>query len=333
MIQNNSRLRHLLKAYADNRCTREELDELFRLVSSSKQNGEFTQVLEEIWHEIPEAEKLLSINENELFGKITERTTAIKSSAWFAWTRVAAVLFIVACAGVMYFILSPAEPQSTAQIPPAATGHSSASHRFIQLPDGSTVLLNTNSTLQFPDSFAGKTREVVLSGEAFFDIDSDPSRPFIIHTGKVQTKVLGTAFNIRAYPDEEDVTVTVTKGKVRVDLENKTLGVITPNQQISVNKSSNAMVQQAVLADSVITWKENDVVFDNVTFEEAAFVIEKRYNVQITFENPNLKKCRFHASFLNENDVNQVLTVLCDLNKATFRINNSQVVISGEGCE
>jgi ferric-dicitrate binding protein FerR (iron transport regulator) len=144
--------------------------------------------------------------------------------------------------------------------------------------------------------------------------------------------VLGTAFNIRAYPDESDVTVTVTRGKVKVETEQQILGILYRNQQISYNKKSSAAIQHKVVADSVLTWKEKDLVFDNVTFAEAATVICERYGVDIVFVNEKMKKCRFHASFLNEKKVEQILTVLCELNKATYQIQNNVVTVSGEGC-
>lgn len=332
MTDQQKRLRFLLKAYADNTCTRTEMEELFHFISASKDNTQFSGMLQEVWSDIGEHEKLPAIDNNELFERIREEAAPRIGRPWFSWARVAAILLVTVTAAILYYAITPPQkPLAKNKFNNADIA--TATHKFINLPDGSTVLLNNNSTLEFPDKFSGNTREVILTGEAYFDIDSDPQRPFIIHTGKVQTKVLGTAFNIRAYPDEEDVTVTVTKGKVRVEMENKTLGIITPNQQISFNKNNSSIVQHAILADSVLTWKENDLVFDNLTFEEAARVIEKQYNVVIQFENDRLKKCRFHASFLNENDVKQVLTVLCDLNKATYRINHNQVMISGEGCD
>ena len=154
----------------------------------------------------------------------------------------------------------------------------------------------------------------------------------MIYTGKLRTRVLGTAFNIRAYPEENDVTVTVTKGKVEVESEHKKLGIITPNQQISFNKRNSSTVQQKVLADSILTWKQNDLVFDNTNFEEAAVIISNRFHVTVTFSNERLKNCRFTASFLNEYNIHQVLTVLCDVNKATYEKKNDTIIIKGEGC-
>lgn len=330
MVIDQKRLQFLLQQYADNTCSREEMEELFRLIAKSRNNRRFNVKLLEIWNSFNPEERISLIDENVLFRQIDEKISVPPVRyIWFSWTKVAALILTIACAGIIYFLTNekPANQisQNKSDVP-------KPEHKLLTLPDGSSVLLNTNSTLDFPAQFTGNSREVILKGEAYFDISKDPSRPFIIHTGNLKTRVLGTAFNIRAYPDELDVTVTVTRGKVKVETEDKILGILSQNQQISYNKKSSAAVHQQVLAESVLTWKENDLVFDNVTFEEAATVISKRYGVDILFENENMKKCRFHASFLNENKVEQVLTVLCELNKATYQIQNNMVMIIGEGC-
>jgi ferric-dicitrate binding protein FerR (iron transport regulator) len=87
-------------------------------------------------------------------------------------------------------------------------------HRqLINLPDGSKVVLNANSKLEYPPGFSNNTREVYLDGEAYFDIAHDPGKPFIVHTGSISTRVLGTAFNINAYRSQQFVEVTVTRVK------------------------------------------------------------------------------------------------------------------------
>lgn len=112
--------------------------------------------------------------------------------------------------------------------------HPQKENKVIFLPDGSTVFLSPGSRLNYPSTFDGKKkREVFLQGQGFFDIKHNASRPFIVHSGQVATTVLGTAFNIKAQPHEKYITVTVKRGKVSVSDRYKTLGVITPQEQIS----------------------------------------------------------------------------------------------------
>lgn len=206
--------------------------------------------------------------------------------------------------------------------------------RYIRLQDGSTVLLNNGSRLVYPDTFNGKTREVTLVGEAYFDITHDESRPFIVHAGEVNTIVLGTAFNIKAYPSQKEIIVTVTRGKVKVGDSVTTYGIITPNESIAVNLASNKYLKEKVNAEEIVEWKETYLVLDNVSMEEAAILINSKYFVNISFSKESIKRCRISATFLNNESLDQVLAVVAGVVNATYSIQpNDQVIINGEGCQ
>lgn len=207
--------------------------------------------------------------------------------------------------------------------------------QLIHLPDGSTILLNQNSSIEYNQvSFNDKTREVTLTGEAYFDIKRNETKPFIVHTGKVQTKVLGTAFNINAYGNSNKIEVTVTRGKVQVgDLE-KIYGVITPNQQIKVNKVTLVYEQKNVNAAVAVEWKSNYLILDNINMEEAIAMISQKYKVPIMLSNENIKKCRITASFLNEEDLDHILKVVCSVIETEYHYNkNGVIILEGKGCE
>src|SRR5690606_23654161 len=144
-------------------------------------------------------------------------------------------------------------------------------HRLIVLADGSKVWINANSELSWSPDFNMKRREVVLHGEAYFDIRHDPERPFIITTGDVKTTVLGTAFNIRAFPTEKAVTVTVKRGKVRVESANKKQATVTANQQVTLDMSSAKAETQPIHVnpDSVLEWTMEDIILHEISFEDA----------------------------------------------------------------
>lgn len=331
MLRERDRVKELIRKYVHNSCTKQELEELFSYISQSGDNKVLTEEFLLIWNSIRPEEQLSSIDENQLFRDIEKKISvpSIRQPQFF-WAKAAAILLLVLGAGVMYFALNgPAETKD--ELATSANRSAPSSHSLVKLPDGSTVLLNDNSRLDYA-TFSENKREVMLTGEAYFDIARDRKHPFVIQTGKLKTRVLGTAFNIRAYPEENDVTVTVARGKVQVEMENKKLGIITPNQQISFNKRNGSTLQQKVLADSILVWKQNDLVFDNTDFEEAAVIISNRFNVTVTFSNERLKNCRFTASFLNENNIDQVLTVLCDVNNASYEKKNNLIIIKGEGC-
>jgi transmembrane sensor len=203
----------------------------------------------------------------------------------------------------------------------------------VVLADGSKVWVNSQSTLKYPKTFDGNIREVYLSGEAFFDIQHDASRPFIIHTGGIVTTVLGTAFNIKEDKGQHTVVVTVTRGKVSVANGTHLLGVITPNQQISVNTVNHAGTQKNVDADEAVAWQQNAISFDDITFADAVAQLQLRFNVKISFANDKVKNCRFTGSALKDEKLDQILKVICNFNNATYQTKaDGSIVIDGPGC-
>lgn len=207
--------------------------------------------------------------------------------------------------------------------------------QLIHLPDGSTILLNENSSIEYnQDTFNAKTREVTLTGEAYFDIKRNETKPFIVHTDKIQTKVLGTAFNINAYSKSGKIEVTVTRGKVQVGDVEKVYGVITPNQQITVNKTTLDHTQNTVNAEAVVEWKSKYLILDNINMEEAIALISQKYKVPITLSNENIKNCRITASFLNDEDLDHILKVVCSVIETEYHYTkNGAIVLEGKGCE
>jgi len=207
--------------------------------------------------------------------------------------------------------------------------------QLVHLPDGSTVLLNDNSSLKYDqNSFNSKTREVTLTGEAFFDIKHDEKKPFIVHTGKIQTRVLGTAFNINAKNSSDNIEVTVARGKVQVGDTQKVYGVITPNQQIKVNKSTLNFEQNTINAAIVTEWKSNYLILDDINMTEAAALISQKYKVEISIQNEKIKNCSITASFLNEEDLDHVLKVISSVLETDYHYDKAgAVILDGKGCE
>lgn len=205
--------------------------------------------------------------------------------------------------------------------------------QLIHLPDGSTIILNDKSSITYDQNdFNNKTREVTLSGEAYFDIKRNEKKPFIVHTGKVNTKVLGTAFNINAY--NTSIKVTVTRGKVQVGDLKRVYGIITPNQQIVVNKSTLVYEQNNVNAATAVEWKSNYLILDDLNMKDAVALISQKYKVQILLSNEKIRNCRITASFLNEEDLDHVLKVVCSVIETEYHYDqNGVIILEGKGCE
>lgn len=203
----------------------------------------------------------------------------------------------------------------------------------IVLDDGSMVVLNSGSELKYPKLFKGNTREVYLFGEAYFDIQHETSRPFLIHSGTVLTTVLGTAFNIKEDKFDHTITVTVTRGKVSVANNSHLLGVITPNQQISFNTINGSHFQKNVDSKIAVAWKESVIYFNNITFAAAVTELQERFKVKIGFANEKLKTYQFTGTALKGEQLDKILKVICVFNNATYRTkSDGSIVIDGAGC-
>ena len=249
------------------------------------------------------------------------------------WRSVAAIAAVFA----LFFTLCLAWPALRGRINSAQLTVVTASakqKKQIVLADGSTVWINSSSQIKYPLKFENAIREVYLTGEAYFDIKHDVSRPFIIHTGKVVTTVLGTAFNIKEDKHSHTVVVTVTRGKVSVANGSQSLGTITPNQQITFNTVTDKHVQHGIDAEKVIAWQENYIHFNDVTFAEAAAQLQQRFKVKIIFSNEKIKNCEFTGAALKQEKLDNILKVICEFNKAAYQTRaDGTIVIDGPGCE
>jgi len=273
--------------------------------------------------------------DNNIRNIISSETSRVKEKRsfrrkiWIYVISVAAVMFIV-LAGDLYFI----DHKHLNKNSVISRFSGVRENRLIQLPDGSTVIVSHGSKLNYPSSFDGlSNREVYLDGQAYFDVKHNSLKPFIIHTGKLKTTVLGTAFEINAWSDEPDVRVTVSRGKVKVeDQNNRTISVITPNQQITYDKTNKNIIQKVVNVPEYLEWKDHDLLLSNVTISEAAELLEKRFQVKILIADEQIKSKRFTTTVLKGERIEQILNSIAEFNDAkfTYDVEKSEVIISSK---
>lgn len=204
----------------------------------------------------------------------------------------------------------------------------------VVLPDGSIVWLNRNTQLHYEkNSFGKQHREITLSGEAFFDIAKNDGIPFIIHAGKVNIRVLGTAFNVKAYAGDSAVFTTLVRGKIAVSFREKTV-VLQPEEKLTVPLTRPATVvqQQHLEKDSSgqlpeISWLNNKLVFDNNTFGELAAKMSQWYGVTFHFESAGVEQLRF-SGIIDTESIEEALKMLQLSRSFNFRIDGKEVRIS-----
>jgi transmembrane sensor len=213
--------------------------------------------------------------------------------------------------------------------------------RHVVLPDNSSVRLFPESKLRYGGDFNERDRRVDLSGQAFFNISHNPEKPFYVFTNEVVTKVLGTKFCIKAYPDDMRVTVAVKSGKVSVytqDKKNQALPdteriILTPNQQAVYTRSDRKVSRTLVKDPDVVIPEEQaaKIRFDGVPVSEIFKALEKMYNVEIHFEEDVFSKCSITTSVSGQ-DLYERIDVICEITGSSYRIENAAIVISCAGC-
>ena len=207
---------------------------------------------------------------------------------------------------------------------------SSASQRKkVVLIDGTTVWLNAKSEISFNNHYNEKRREVTLVGEAFFDVTKNKKVPFIVSSAGVTTKVLGTSFNIEAYPEDDNVTVALLTGKLWIKAPDGNSEILVPNRSISFNKQEYRLREMvSVSSENYAAWKDGKIIFNNISLATATKKLERIFNVSINIKEDKLSQTKINGNFTTSQQPTEVLEVLCRLVGARYKVDNHQISIS-----
>jgi len=197
----------------------------------------------------------------------------------------------------------------------------------VRLEDGSEILLNAGSSVSYPNQFARDIREVYLEGEAFFHIAPDAEKPFVVKTGKMDVRVLGTSFNVRAHPDMDQAKVTVASGKVSVEADGKTLSLLNPNQEISYDKQTTKFEVADTDAKLATSWQSGEIRLDGVSFQELAIVIKNTWGLTLQTSSERLKSANYKTTFHATNRLGDVMQVIGKMTNANYEIKDQKIVL------
>ncbi|MFC1555668.1 FecR family protein [candidate division KSB1 bacterium] len=188
----------------------------------------------------------------------------------------------------------------------------------LTLPDGTEITLDSGSEFKYPETFTGDTREVFLSGEAFFKVESNPQKPFIVHAENAHIEVLGTQFNVRAWELSGYVSVVVSEGKVSLQEENgsdENSVIIEKNQLSYLTRNGTIAAPVAVNSSSYTTWINREITFHNVKLLEVTEQIERWYGLSIEFEQASYLELKVSVNIRNRpvDEILNLIEVLTDL--------------------
>jgi len=270
---------------------------------------------------------------NRIYTKIKKET----QGSWYRRNRsqiaAAASFAILICISVIFLY-----PRFGTELLTKTTSEGIRSK--ILLADGSIMILNENSSATYPNKFEGETREINLTGEAFFEIAKDKTKPFIVHADEVQVKVLGTSFNVNARNQADSITITVMEGKVAVLNENTQntekpidkLALLVEDERLVYNKKQRNFKKVVTASNTEGEWHKNQLLFRNMLFSEIAIALEEWYNVEIEFENSIMENCVYTANIESSRTLMEALDLLSSAQQFSYEIDGNIVKINGQTC-
>lgn len=194
------------------------------------------------------------------------------------------------------------------------------------LPDGSKVYLNAGSVLRYPERFNDTRREVFLSGEAYLEVVHNEEHPFVVRTRDIAVRVLGTVFNINAYPDNKWVKTTLVEGKVETQCGDRHI-TMEPGTQVAYDKEAHETAYFPVNTHLYTSWKDGYYDFENMELGELAQILSRWYDVQIEFARPELRELRFSGRLKRYDSAETLFKMLDYVHNVTFTIEKGRIII------
>jgi transmembrane sensor len=332
----------LIIGYLEGKITEEETQYLLQKVQTDKEFSDAFEDIAEIWS----ARKAVSNNSikahdalNRLNKKIDQldalpnepvvphrNATILKLRPLLA---VAASVLLLACAFWFYNTRINNKPAGTLALIENRTAP--GQKKKIDLPDGTVVTLNASSSLRIAANFDNEKREVYLDGEAFFDVKRNPQKPFIVHTGKVATQVLGTHFNVSAYVNDSNITVSLVQGKVQVDMNDDLSKriILDPGRQMTYSKADGQAHVTDFITEDITGWKANKLVFNYDSWTDAAKKLSRWYGVPVQLEDSTLLRCKLKGTFDNI-PLSKVMEQIKMVSDISWKMQGNTMIISGK---
>lgn len=354
----------LLSKYLDNSCNKAELDELIRWLKSPGNEKELKNLIAKDWSTFQTQENYSedsNIGLESLLKKIEAEQANVHAhrSVPFSkvFLRIAASIILPLAIGIgSYYGISSLEKTSNVSLNKITAPNGSKTQ--VVLTDGTSIWLNSGSTLEYPQTFAKNSREVKLTGEGYFDVAKNQDKPFIVKTSDLSIKVLGTIFNVKSYPEEGTIETTLLEGSVAIskrqdNQRTKNIVYLKPNEKATYIKKEGKIVQAELISripvdtnpdvssqprkeqmilskindsEQYTSWKDEKLVFRNENFEELCILLERWYNVKININSEELKTYHYTGTLENENIVDAIETFMLTV-PFRYEINRDKIEI------
>lgn len=329
-MQDKRSIKLLIIAELDGEITSQEKEVLYNWLSKSESNTHYYAQVKDLWEaSLGNAAKVAgTAHEWERFkmriaAHPNKKGPAIKRINWY---RVAAVLAISLLIGnLLVQNFKPQEPVYITSIAPRG----SVSQTI--LPDGTMVYLNAGSEIKYDVNTQSKQRDVFIRGEAWFDVERNEEKPFVVHTPYYDVKVLGTQFCVKTYDDDENVITTLEKGSIQIATSEKLKLqkdiVLKPGEQLVYNKTERRLIHKQNVETRLFTsWKDNKLIFLQMSFGQLVQLLERRYGVDIVVADESILEEHFTGTIKNES-ILEILNIIQHTHPIQYKLEGQKVVI------
>ncbi|MBB5636397.1 ferric-dicitrate binding protein FerR (iron transport regulator) [Pedobacter cryoconitis] len=319
-------LKLLYQLYLTNQCSSAELERFFSLIRENQDDDELIGLLSATWDRteaIPETGLIPPFLPEK---EITQSKPMLTRRISYSLRQFAAAAAILLVLGGAYLYRAQIS-QIVNPVQQLETFSKNAERKQFILADGTRVWLSPNSKLTYPDRFNDDKRIVSLDGEAFFEVTHDAARPFIIQSEQISTTVLGTSFNVSAYKDQQEINVTLVTGKVAVALKSSVPVIITSNQRITIDKSSEKITKTDFPdAEDFLNRRLGLFDYKGIPFRNVITDLESQYHSKISLS-PDLDPGKFYGQLDMTVPIEQCLNKLSTVMEVSWKKEGGQYVI------
>lgn len=332
---NRHNLEILFQKLVEKKCSEQERVELMRLIREAENDEVLRSLIYDLISRSDETVLMQDERSEMILQSILHRhknekkPAALKRVLLFKWAAVAATILLVA--GVGFYLANKPSDTTLFQYKQTAA----VEKKMIELPDGTKIWMSPSSTIKFPEKFKGAKREIMLTGEAFFEVAPDVSHPFIIHSGGVTTRVLGTSFNVKSYPGQSDIQVVVVSGKVAVsDSAGSSSHIeLKASQMALFDKKTHTWSKiETNKAAEIKERKSGRFLYKSELLTTVTADMEQYFGIRIKVGDA-LKSCKVFADFRLSDRKEEVLQLIALMVNARLTSKDGVFLLMGEGCQ
>lgn len=342
----NPKKQDILKKFFRNECSEKEIEQLSHWMNDENEQAEIVYLMDEMWQKAKRLSENIDIDSKKLFNQIQQEIDRLENkpehrqshirhyllndkNVFRKMAKIAAVFLLPALLLTAGYYLVNHHSQNKIAFNTVIVPN--GQKKVITLSDGTRVWVNSGSTFRYPQTFKGKNREVQLTGEAFFDVTHNQKHPFIVSTNEVNIKVLGTAFNVSAYPDGHSITTTLVRGRVVAYRKSasETLGnrvFLFPGQEAKYSSAEHRFTVSTVNTRNTGSWKSGNLMFNNTPLTEVVKKLNRWYNVNIQIQDTTIEMYLYSVSFKNK-PLETVEEILSEITPIKFVKSGSQFLV------